>query len=31
VAVTWPSDKRRPTIEHFPNAFEAVGSQEFYS
>ncbi len=31
VAVTWPADKRKPTIEHFPNAFEAVGNQEFFS
>ena len=31
VAVTWPSGRRRPTIEHFPNAFEAAGKWEFYS
>ncbi len=31
IAVTWPDDRRRPTIEHFPNAFEAVGRWEFYS
>jgi putative endonuclease len=31
VAVTWPDDQRRPTIEHFPNAFEAVGRWEMYS
>lgn len=24
VAITWPDDRRRPAIEHFPNAFEAV-------
>jgi putative endonuclease len=30
VAVTWP-EGRRPTIEHFQNAFEAVGRWEFYS
>ncbi len=24
VAVTWPQDGRRPTIEHFPAAFEAA-------
>ena len=24
VAVTWPDSARRPTIEHFPGAFEAV-------
>lgn len=31
VAVTWPPGQRRPTIEHFPNAFEASGRWEFYS
>jgi putative endonuclease len=31
IAVTWPEQKRRPTIEHFPDAFEAVGKWEFYS
>jgi putative endonuclease len=31
VAVTWPTNGRRPQIEHFPNAFDAVGMQEFYS
>lgn len=31
VAVTWPRDRRRPTIEHFENAFDAVGQWEFYS
>lgn len=31
VAVTWPEDQRRPKIEHFPNAFEAVGRNEFFS
>ena len=31
VAVTWPEDRRRPVIEHFENAFEAVGKDEFYS
>jgi putative endonuclease len=31
VAVTWPDGQRSPTIEHFPNAFEAVGTWEFYS
>ncbi len=30
IAVTWP-EGQRPTIEHFPNAFEAVGRDEFYS
>ena len=31
IAVTWPAGKRRPKIEHFQNAFDAVGTQEFYS
>jgi putative endonuclease len=31
VAVTWPPGKWFPVIEHFPNAFEAVGRWEFYS
>jgi len=31
VAVTWPEARRRPTIEHIQNAFEAVGKWEFYS
>ncbi len=31
VAVTWPANKWFPTIEHFPNAFDAVGKWEFYS
>jgi len=31
VAVTWPQDARRPQIEHFKNAFEAVGQWEPYS
>ena len=29
VAVTWPEGSRRPTIEHVPNAFEAVGAGMF--
>ena len=31
VAVTWPEDSRRPKVEHFENAFEASGHDEFYS
>jgi putative endonuclease len=31
VAVTWPEGARRPTIEHYPNAFEAVGKWGMYS
>ena len=31
VAVTWPDDGGRPTIEHFPHAFEAVGRWQMFS
>ncbi|HZZ29726.1 MAG TPA: YraN family protein [Pirellulales bacterium] len=31
VAVTWPHQAKRPTIEHFQNAFEATGVQGMYS
>jgi putative endonuclease len=31
VAVTWPDAKRRPTIEHIQNAFEATGEFQMYS
>jgi putative endonuclease len=31
IAVTWPPTARRPTIEHFKHAFDAVGKWEFYS
>jgi len=31
IAITWPDRRGRPTIEHFKNAFEAVGQGEFYS
>jgi putative endonuclease len=31
VAVTWPEGKWFPKIEHFRDAFEAVGQWEFYS
>ena len=31
IAITWPDRRGRPTIEHFKNAFEAVGEGEFYS
>ena len=30
VAITWPQGER-PQIEHFKNAFDAVGEGEFYS
>ena len=31
VAVTWPDNVRRPTIEHFKNAFSPVGAGQFFS
>ena len=31
VAITWPEGRGKPTIEHFINAFDAVGKNEFYS
>lgn len=31
VAVTWPRRQRKPTIEHYENAFDAVGKFQFYS
>jgi putative endonuclease len=31
VAVTWPAGARRPMIEHFKNAFEAVGTGQLFS
>jgi putative endonuclease len=31
IAITWPSGVKKPTIEHFQNAFEAVGQGGFYS
>ncbi len=31
IAVTWPDLAQKPTIEHFPNAFEAVGSEGLFS
>jgi putative endonuclease len=31
VAITWPEGKWFPVIEHFKNAFEAVGKGEFFS
>lgn len=30
VAITWPDDLRRPTIEHFRNAFEPVGRWQMF-
>ena len=31
VAVTWPSDAKKPTIEHYKNAFDAIGEGQMYS
>ena len=31
VAITWPAGSRRPTIEHYRNAFEAVGRDSFFA
>jgi putative endonuclease len=31
VAIIWPTDQRRPKIEHIKNAFEATGSGQMYS
>jgi len=31
VAITWPEKARRPTIEHFKNAFAPVGAGQFFS
>lgn len=31
VAVTWPESARRPTIEHFKNAFEPTGRGQMFS
>jgi putative endonuclease len=31
VAVTWPENARRPTIEHLKNAFSPVGTGQFFS
>ena len=31
VSVTWPKHARRPSIEHFPNAFQPRGQGQFFS
>jgi putative endonuclease len=31
VAITWPSNSRRPTIEHYESAFESTGRGQFFS
>jgi putative endonuclease len=30
VAITWAEDAKHPRIEHFPNAFEAVGQGQMF-
>lgn len=31
IAVTWEDQRRQPTIEHYRNAFEAVGTGQMFS
>ena len=31
VAVTWPPGARHPVIEHYPNAFEAIGPRGMFA
>jgi putative endonuclease len=31
VAVTWPALQKKPTIEHFKNAFQPVGRWQMFS
>jgi putative endonuclease len=31
VAVTWPDGAKKPTVEHYQNAFEAVGRGQMFS
>lgn len=31
IAVTWPGGKKRPVLEHFKDAFEAIGPAGMYS
>jgi len=31
LALSWPADRREPTIEHFKSAFEATGRFQMYS
>ena len=30
VAIVWPDGQRKPTIEHIPNAFDAVGRGQMF-
>lgn len=31
VSIVWPSDSKKPTIEHYVNAFEPVGHGQMFS
>jgi putative endonuclease len=31
IAIVWPPGQKRPSIEHFPAAFEPVGRYQFFS
>jgi putative endonuclease len=31
VAILWPANSKRPSIEHYPNAFAPVGAGQFFS
>jgi putative endonuclease len=31
VAVTWPDDAKPPTVEHYKNAFDAIGRGQMFS
>jgi putative endonuclease len=31
ITVTWPANQREPRIDHYPQAFEAVGRGQMYS
>jgi putative endonuclease len=31
VAISWPANRREPTVVHFPNAFEPVGRFQMYN
>lgn len=31
IAITWPTDAKRPTMEHIENAFSAVGRDSLFS
>jgi len=31
IAITWPANQKQPAVEHFKNAFEAVGTGQMFS